>query len=149
MLQERKPPMKGIQPMVDFKKLVEESEGPMDLKAARSKPLFDTDEEPSLQGISEKLIQAANVITDHKIAIALGLETNQNAIFFSGAETEWILARVEPMLKAVQQTKKIKADQTSDIIKLLEKGKLSIAEARSMIELINQKQTMELLSELE
>ena len=136
--------------MVDFKKLVEESEGPIDLKNSRNKPLFDEPgEEPSLQGISEKLIQAANVIVDHRIAIALGLETNQNSIFYNGAETEWILGRVEPMLKAIQQTKKIKADQTSDIIKLLEKGKLSINEARSMIELINQKQTMELLSELE
>ena len=76
--------------MVDFKKLVEESEGPMDLTQARGKSLFDEGEEPSLMGISEKLIQAANVIVDHRIAIALGLETNKNAIFYNNAESEWI-----------------------------------------------------------
>ena len=135
--------------MVDFKKLVEESEGPMDLTQARGKSLFDEGEEPSLMGISEKLIQAANVIVDHRIAIALGLETNKNAIFYNNAESEWILARVEPMIKSIQQAKKIKADQTNDVIGLLKKGKLSIQEAKDMIDLINQKESMDMLKMLE
>lgn len=134
--------------MDDFKKMVEESDGPMDLKAQRGSRLFDLDEEPSLAGMSDKLIRAANVIVDHKIAIALGFEANPNSIFFNQPEVEWILARVEPMLKTVQQTKKIQAEGMADVTKMLANGKISINEAKQIMELVAQKDTMALLDEL-
>ena len=132
----------------DFKKLVEESDGPEALVGMRNKPLFDLSDEPSLVGISDKLVRAANVIVDHKIAIALGLETNNNSIFFNQPEVEWILARVEPMLKTVQQTKKIQAESMADVVSLLKDGKVSLSEAKQVMDLVAQKSTMALLDEL-
>ena len=131
--------------MVDFKNLVEESEGPMNLTTTRGKPLFDTDEDPTVESIAEKLVCAANVIVDHRIAIALGLEQNTNAIFYSTNECEWIIAQIQPMLQAIQQTKKIQAENMKDITKLLNKGKVSIVEAKELMNVVAQISTMELL----
>lgn len=135
--------------MEDFKKLIAESDGPMDLANMRTVALFNTDEEPTLTGIVQKLICAANVIIDHRIAIGLGLETNKNAIFFNNDECNWILHQIAPMMKTVQQVKKIQAENVSDVIKQLSKGKMSISEAKELMELVAQKSAMDLLEELE
>ena len=134
--------------MDNFKRLVEESDGPMDLSNMKSSPLFNLDEEVKLGGIVEKLVHAANVIVDHRIAIAIGLERNANAIYYNSEAAEWILSQVAPMLKTVQQTKKINAESMAGVTEQLKKGKITIPEAKAMMELINQKSTMDRLEEL-
>lgn len=133
---------------MDLQQMLADSDGPVDAKAIRGKPLFKAGDEPTLLGIADKLIQAANIIVDHRIAIALGLETNSNAIFYNAPETEWILSQVAPMLKAMQQTKKIKADHMKDITKLIGKGKISLTEAKDLMEVVSQMTTLELLDEI-
>jgi len=130
-----------------FKEMVEESDGPEDLTETRGKALFG--DEISLNAISEKLIEAANVITDHRIAIALGKEVNSNSIFYNSSESEWILKQVEPMIRALEQTKKIHVQHMKDVTQLVGKGKLSLTEAKSYMELVTKQTTMDLLNELD
>lgn len=133
---------------MDLQKMINESDGPEDVKELKGQRLFDTAEEPTLGGMVDKLIHAANVIVDHRIAIAVGLETNKNAIFYNNNECEWVLKQVEPMLKTVEQTKKIQAESMKDVTKLLSKGKISIAEAKEYLNIIQQQTAMDLLEEI-
>ena len=138
--------MRRQQIMVDLRKFISTIETPQSLEGARGQRLWDTEEPATLLGISDTLVQAASIIVDHKIAIALGYETNNNSMFYSGAEIDWVMRIVEPMIKTVQQTKKLEVENHKQVLSLLSRGRVNIDEAKGLLEMLDKKMQLDLMS---
>ena len=136
--------------MVDIRKYLKENKEKPILKNEKvSERIFTPPEEDyTVAGIMDMMIQAAGIITEHKIAIALGYESNWNVPYYNGAEIDWIMKHVTPILKAAQETKKITAQNATKVIELLGKGKLTPTEAMQYLQIIEKKETLDLIESL-
>jgi uncharacterized FlgJ-related protein len=93
-------------------------------------------EAASIAGIVDNLIEAAAVIVKHKTQLALGKDPEDESYKYNGTEQAWVMNYVEPMIKQAQQIRAIEAQNSTEIIKMLTKGKLTIEEAIQLMSLM-------------
>ncbi|RLI66173.1 MAG: hypothetical protein DRO88_02585 [Promethearchaeia archaeon] len=113
-----------------------------------SKPIgFPKDDEPSLSDIVDKLVANTYQILQWKFIFATNrmLEDEDEAVKaglprgyvnFDHTKLEQIVSMVEPLLKDAQATRKIEAQSSKDIIKLISQGKISLDEAIKLMSLM-------------
>jgi len=113
-----------------------------------SKPIgFPKDDEPSLSDIVDKLVANTYQILQWKFIFATNrmLEDEDEAVKaglprgyvnFDHTKLEQIVSMVEPLLKDAQATRKIEAQSSKDIIKLIAQGKISLDEAIKLMSLM-------------
>jgi len=95
----------------------------------------------TIECIAEKLIEAANKIYEFRISCAIGDFPPAGTLMNHGDKKaqDVILALVEPMIKNYQQTRNIEAKTTQEVVKLLQKGKVTIKESIELLKLIGTK----------
>jgi len=76
------------------------------------------------------------VIVKHKTQLALGKDPEDESYKYNGTEQAWVMNYVEPMIKQAQQIRAIEAQNSTEIIKMLVKGKLTIEEAVQLMSLM-------------
>lgn len=87
-----------------------------------------------------KLIAAIN----QEVGMEIEAEGLPEGYFnFDHQKLDYIIDLVRPMLKDVQQTKKIQAESSKQIISMLSNGKITIAEAKGLFEMIDAKVELE------
>lgn len=97
---------------------------------------MDKNESASIAGIVDDLIDAAAIIVKHKTQLALGQDPEDESYKYNGTEQAWVMNYVEPMIKQAQQIRAIEAQNSTEIIKMLTKGKLTIEEAIQLMSLM-------------
>ena len=58
-------------------------------------------------------------------------------------ELKYMVELIKPLLKTVTQTRKIDAENTGDIIRMLKTGKVTLTEAHSLMELVGKKEDLD------
>jgi hypothetical protein len=91
----------------------------------------------AVNDITEMVITTAWEILKYRSLLALGKhhELPEDYHLFDHKEEDNILRLVQPLLSTSQLTKKIGAETSHDIIKLIGKGKVSINEAKDLMAL--------------
>jgi len=91
----------------------------------------------SLNDIIDVVINTAWEILDYRTKLAMGKhsEVPENYQYFDRKEQDNILRLVQPLLSTSQQTKKISAETSQDIIKLIKLGKVSLIDAKELMAL--------------
>ena len=97
---------------------------------------MENKESASIAGIVDDLIAAASVIVKHKTQLALGKDPEDESYKYNGTEQAWVMSYVEPMIKQAQQIRAIEAQNSTEIIKMLTKGRLTIEEAVQLMSLM-------------
>ncbi len=100
---------------------------------------FDENKRVTIESIAEQMIKAADRILRYHIDIALGFEPPEN---FEKGNTQFqdkIINFVKPMIDTYKQSKEIDANSSGTVITLLSKGKISPAEAISLLSVIKQR----------
>ena len=108
------------------------------------------DEKPNLSDIVDclveetynilkwRIIASKNIIVrDEEEAHALGLPSGWFS--YDHKELNKIVDMVKPMLKDAQSTRKIEAQTALEVVQLMQKGKVSISDAMSLMTLIKAK----------
>lgn len=104
---------------------------------------LDPDKKVDIGSIAEKLIQAADRIYDHRIRMALGQPPIDG--FEKGVEDrqDEIINAVRHMLEGYQQARNLTAQSSSEVLKLVSKGKITPKEAAVFLEVLNKKVEVE------
>ena len=84
----------------------------------------------------DDLIEAASVIVKHKTQLALGKDPEDESYKYNGQEQAWVMNYVEPMIKQAQQIRAIEAQNSTEIIRMLTKGRITIEEAIQLMTLM-------------
>jgi len=92
--------------------------------------------EATISSIVDNLIEAAAVIVKHKTQLALGKDPDDESYKYNGTEQAWVMNYVEPMIKQAQQIRAIEAQNSTEIIKMLTKGRITIEEAIQLMSLM-------------
>ena len=89
----------------------------------------------TLNDVVDSLVDSAFEILDFRAKLAMGRfdELPENYIQFDETEQKRILEMVKPLLSSAQQTRKVKAETSKDIIKMVKTGKVSISEAMNLM----------------
>jgi polyhydroxyalkanoate synthesis regulator phasin len=90
-----------------------------------------------LNDITDIVIETAWEILRCRSLLALGKHEDlpEEYHLFDHKEEDNILRLVQPLLSTSQQTKKISAETSQDIVKLIKLGKLSLTEAKELMAL--------------
>lgn len=90
-----------------------------------------------LGDIVDQVISTSWEILDYRAKIAMGKydQLPENYIDFNEKEQQKIIELVKPLLSTQALTKKINAETSKDIIKLISKGKISLTEAKELMQL--------------
>lgn len=91
----------------------------------------------AVNDITEIVINTAWEILKYRSLLALGKhrELPEDYHLFDHKEEDNILRLVQPLLSTSQLTKKIGAETSHDIVKLIKSGKVSLAEAKELMAL--------------
>jgi hypothetical protein len=97
----------------------------------------------TLEDMTRRLVQVAYKIQEYHIATALGLPPPEGFEKGDTNRQNEILAKVTPMLQEFQETKKIDANSSSEVVKMLSAGKITPSEAIKILEVIESKVRVE------
>lgn len=88
-----------------------------------------------LNDVVDSLVDSAFRILEFRALLALGQheEMPDNWVSFDHEQQDVIIDLVKPLLSSAQQTRKITAETSKDIIALIKKGKVSIAEGKELL----------------
>ena len=59
-----------------------------------------------------------------------------------------IVDMVKPLMKTAEQVKKLQAESVRDVVSLLKNGKISVGEARQLMEMMEKKAMLDVLEEM-
>jgi hypothetical protein len=108
-------------------------------------------EKRELYEVTEMLVDLAYKIIEYRGKLAFGVTSEdlpENYVNFNIVSQNYIMDLVKPLLGTAQQTKKIQAETVKDVIKQLGSGKVSLDEAKKLIELITAKAEAEMLEDI-
>ena len=111
-------------------------------KKSKVEPLnapFDGRKNVTIETIAQHILVAADRIYRYHITVALGQEQPEGVAGGDIKFQQKILKVVEPMLKDYQESKKLDASSSGEVIKLLSKGKINANEALSLLKVIQTK----------
>ena len=102
--------------------------------------IAQTETAASVNAWAEKIIKVANRILEHRMAHALGVESKETGFVIqmgSSERQDELIEYVKPMIKDYQQATSVNAQTSSDVVKLLTKGKVTAKEAIELLKLIS------------
>ena len=88
-----------------------------------------------LNDVVDKLVDSAFEILQFRSLLALGNHDQmpKNWMSFDEEQQNLIIELVRPLLTSAQQTKKINAQTSQDVVALIKKGKISISEGKELL----------------
>jgi hypothetical protein len=114
-----------------------------------------TKKKKNLNDIVDKLVDKAYDILEWQIieatSVMIGIETEDDVpdglpkgyMNFNHKKLQEIVDMIKPLFKANQQTRKIEAKTSNDIVQLVVKGKISLEEAVNLMTLVKLKNETE------
>jgi len=97
----------------------------------------------TINDILDELLETAHRVLKYQIGIAFGAEPPEGSENYNNKEQHVLLDMIKPMLNQAEQTKQINAKSSTEVIKMLKKGTVSVEEAMKILRLIDKQTKVE------
>ena len=97
----------------------------------------------TINDILDELLETAHRVLKYQIGVAFGVDPPEGSELYNSKEQHRLLDMIKPMLHQAEQTKQINAKSSTEVVKMLKQGKISVDEAMKILTLIDKQVQVE------